>query len=315
MDTLYIVLRSMLIFVLLAVPGYILVKSKVAETTLSAQLSKVLISVGMPFLIISSVAKIRFDDKSVKILAVSALIGIIYHFVLILLSNFLKGNNSDKKNNGVSRFCMVFSNNGFFGLPLAMALFDSASLVITSVIIINIITNILMQTKGISMISGEKSKFSAKLFLNPLLIAFAIAVIANLSGIFDKIPETLTYSTYLSNLVIPMSMLIIGINLAKVDLKKLMINAKMYYVSFIKLIAVPSLIIAILFVLKIYLDVSDELMLGVFISFAMPTAGLAPAYAGIYGGDTEGAVCYTLGTTILSVITIPILYTILTCLL
>ena len=50
---------------------------------------------------------------------------------------------------------------------------------------------------------------------------------------------------------------------------------------------------------------------GEFIAFAMPTAGMASTFADTFNGDVEGAAIQTLGTTILSVISIPLLYTLL----
>jgi predicted permease len=45
-----------------------------------------------------------------------------------------------------------------------------------------------------------------------------------------------------------------------------------------------------------------------FIAFAVPTASLAPTFADQFGGDTNASVACTLGSTILSVITIPVLF-------
>ena len=53
---------------------------------------------------------------------------------------------------------------------------------------------------------------------------------------------------------------------------------------------------------------TNDLILGVFVAFAMPTAGLASTFSDEYKGDTEFAVIYTLGTTVLSVATLPLLY-------
>ena len=50
-------------------------------------------------------------------------------------------------------------------------------------------------------------------------------------------------------------------------------------------------------------------------AFAMPTAGLASTFADGFNGDTENAVAFTLGTTILSILTIPTLYWLLNLLL
>ena len=52
----------------------------------------------------------------------------------------------------------------------------------------------------------------------------------------------------------------------------------------------------------------ESIILGVFVAFSMPTAGLAATFADEFGGDTENAVIFTLGTTVLSVLTIPTLY-------
>ena len=50
---------------------------------------------------------------------------------------------------------------------------------------------------------------------------------------------------------------------------------------------------------------------GFFVAFAMPTAGLASTFADTYGGDTDSAVAFTLSTTMLSILSIPLLYGIL----
>ncbi len=315
MNPLFIVLKNVAIFVLLAVPGFILVKRKLVTNETSGALSKILVLVGMPFLIVTSVAKITFNAQSLLVIGLSALIGIIYHCFLMYISKYIAGKKLGEKNEGISRFCIVFSNNGFLGLPLAMAIFGSASLVLTSVIVINIITNILMQTVGVSIVSGEKQKFSFKILCNPLLIAFAIGILINVSGIIKIIPETVTYCTYLSNIVTPLSMLILGIQLGKVDIKKLFTTAKMYYISIVKLVAVPMLIVGVLLLVKVFVALPSQLVLGAFIAFAMPTAGLASTYASMYDGDVENAVYYTIGTTVLAVATIPLLYLILSLIL
>jgi predicted Na+-dependent transporter len=54
--------------------------------------------------------------------------------------------------------------------------------------------------------------------------------------------------------------------------------------------------------------VTPEVILGAFISFATPTAGLASTFADTHNGDSENAVAFTLGSTVLSVATLPLLY-------
>ena len=107
-----------------------------------------------------------------------------------------------------------------------------------------------------------------------------------------------------------LSMLVLGIKLAEIPLKKLFSSGKMYYVSAIRLLAFPVLCVALVLALQQipFLQISDDVVRAFFIAFAMPTAGLAAAFADQYKGDTENAVIFTLGTTVLSVATIPVLY-------
>jgi predicted Na+-dependent transporter len=70
-----------------------------------------------------------------------------------------------------------------------------------------------------------------------------------------------------------------------------------------------------LFALKFVLKIEDNMIFGFLIALAMPTAGLSSTFSDQYDGDTENAVVFTLGATILSVLTIPILYGLLNLLL
>ncbi len=315
MDAFLVILKNVLIFVALAVPGFILAKTKLMGEKESGVLSKLLVYVGMPFLIVSSVANIQFNGESLACIGFSALIGIGFHLFLIFISKYLTGK-GEKTKTGMERFCMIFSNNGFIGIPLAAAVFGQSSLVMTSLIVINILTNLIMYIWGTRMVAENPQPISwKKIVFNPLLIAFAIGVVINLTGVTKAVPETVKYSNYLSGLVTPLSMLIIGLKLGDVELKKFFTRAKTYYISAIKLVAVPVVIVGVLLLLRLVISVSDALIIGSFIGFAMPTAGLAPTYAKMYNGDEENALYYTLGSTILSVATIPLLYLLLTVIL
>ncbi len=310
MTALEIMLRNVIVFVLLAVPGVVLVKTKILKTEQSGVLSKVLMYIGMPFLILNSTLNVSFDGELLTTVLISAAFGVGYTMVCFFLSKPFTAMEKEEKTRGMMRFCSIFTNNGFLGIPLASAVFASQPLVLTCVIIINIITNALMYTLGIFLISGDKSTISLKkAFLNPVLIAFAVGLVCNLLGVKGYVPEISTYAGYLGNVVTPLSMLILGIKLGGVSLKPMFGNWKTYYVSAIKLVAVPAVVIALAFLLhSFWTAVSEEIILGLFVSFALPTAALATTFADGYDGDTENAVSFTLGTTLLSVATIPLLY-------
>ena len=103
-------------------------------------------------------------------------------------------------------------------------------------------------------------------------------------------------------------MLILGIKMATIRLRDLFAKARMYYVSLIRLIIFPVLGIILLKVVNVMLPITDGMLIGFFIAFACPTSGLATTFADQYDGDIENSVIYTLGSTLLSVISIPLLY-------
>ncbi|MBQ8374365.1 MAG: AEC family transporter [Clostridia bacterium] len=313
MDALWIMLKNVIVFVALAIPGFLLVKTKLLKQEQSGALSKLLTYVGMPFLILSStIEKIKFDGELLATIGIVAAIGVAYTFAMFFVSKPLTLMEKEEKTRGMMRFASVFSNNGFLGIPLAIAVFGADSMVLTVVIIINIITNILMYTLGIYLISGDKNTISLKkAFLNPVLIAFVIGIVLNLLNVKAYVPEISTYSTHFSNLVTPISMTILGMKMGGIKFSSLFSSWKTYYVSALKLVAFPTVIVALLFACKAIFAgglVDSDMILGVFVAFAMPTAGLASTFSDQYDGDTENAVAFTLGSTLLSIATIPLLY-------
>ena len=297
-----IMLRNVIIFVTLAVPGYILVKGKILRPEQSGVLSKLLMYLALPFMIFSGVVKnLTLNKESLLMLGVVALIGIAVIFGMFFVSAPLVKMEKNKKTRGMLRFCAVFANNGFLGIPLAVAVFGGDSPVF----------NVLMYTLGAYLTTGDKKNISVKkAFLNPVLVAFVLGCICNLLNVGKYVPEVITFSDHFSNIVTPISMTIIGMKLGATSFRALFRSGKLYYVSFLRLVLFPVAVTASMFILKaVPVNIPVEsIILGVFVAFSMPTAGLAATFADEFGGDTENAVILTLGTTVLSVLTIPTLY-------
>ena len=167
----------------------------------------------------------------------------------------------------------------------------------------------LLYTVGAYLISGDKQAISfKKAFLSPVLIAFILGIALNLLNVKTYIPEISTYSTHFSNIVTPISMTILGIKMAGVKFGAIFSNARMYFVSSVKLVLMPVLGVVLTLLWGWIFTVNADMVIGFFVAVAMPTAGLASTFADRYEGDMENAVSFTLGTTILSMATIPVLY-------
>ncbi len=315
MDALFIMLRNVILFVALAIPGWILIKAKILTEAQSGALSKLLMYVGMPFLILSStMSSITFSASTVTLILVSAVVGILCNLFMVLLSGPLTAGEKDQKVRGMMRFSASLSNNGFLGIPLAIAVFGADSPVMPILIVLNIITIIILYTVGIYLVSGDKGSMNLKkALLNPVLIAFFFGIVLNLLDVKSLIPEVSTYTDHFSSLVTPLSMVIIGMKLGGVKMAELFASGRTYTIAAIRLILFPVLLMVIFLPLaRIFGGFFDEsMLLAVFIAFSMPTAGLASTFADSFGGDTKSAVAFTLGSTLLSIVTLPLLYSLL----
>ena len=310
-------LIKVLVFVALAIPGYLLVKKKELTQAQSGALSKLLMYVGMPFMILKNCLneKMQFSGEPLRMMGVVAIIGIAYTFAIFFVSTPLTDMEKDEKTKGMMRFCSVFSNSGFLGLPLAEAVFGAGSKEVIVIIVLNIITNVLMYTLGVYLVSGDKNAMSLKkAFLNPVLIAFVIGVTVRLLDVKAYVPTEYYnsvegYINNLAGLVTPVSMIILGMKMGGVNFADLFKSWKTYYVSALKLVAFPLVIVAFALALKMVLPIiTKEVVVGIFLAFGTPTAGLASTFSDNYDGDTQNAVAFTLGSTLLSVITIPVIY-------
>ena len=321
MDAFIIMLKNVIVFVLLAVPGWLLVKTKILKSEQSGVLSKTLQYVGVPFLVVKCLMNVSFDSELLKVIFISALVGVAFTAILYLISYPLtkmeKGDDEKAgKARGMMQFCMICTNNGFLGIPLAEAVFGAQSLAVISLVIINIISLIFFNTFGIYLVSGDKSNISAKkTLLNPALIAFVIGIVCNLVKINEVLPETTTYVVNLSGLVTPLCMIILGMKLGDVPFKAMFSGWKTYYVAAVKLVFGPVLLTAITIACYYLFAMPQDVIFGAFLGFGLPTATLGIVFADNYGGDAEHGVVYTLGNTVLSVATIPLLYGLIVALL
>ena len=312
MEEFVIMLRNVLMFVALAIPGFLLVKAKRVMPKQSDVLSKLLVYLALPFMVFSGVVKnLTFDGDSLLMLGAIALIGMAVILGMFFVSAPLVKMEKNPKTKGIMRFCAMFANNGFLGVPLAYAVFGSDSPVFTVLIVVNIINNVLLYTLGAYLATGDKKNISVKkAFLNPVLVAFVLGCVCNLLGVGKAVPEVKTFSDYFSNIVTPISMTVIGMKLGAISFRTLFSSKKLYYVSFLRLVLFPVVITAAMLAIKPILGnlPAMEMILGMFVAFSMPSASLAVTFADEFGGDTENAVIFSLGTTVLSVVTIPTLY-------
>ena len=295
-----IVLNAMLVLLALMLVGFILYKLKLMTDEESKFLSKLVINVTNPALIIYSVLS-DTEERDIKKLGNIVLILILSFLFLFIISKLivtifrLKG-----IKNKTYQAMLSFANIGFMGIPLLSSIYGNKVMIYISIAIV--LFNLFIFSYGIFLLNPIKSKFKIKNLINTNIIA---AIIALLIYIFDiRIPNVLSdILKHTSNVTTFAAMVVIGATIASQPLKEIFLDYKVYIFSFIKLILLP-----ILMWLVFKNIVTDKLLFSVLIIITgMPIASTVTMLANEYNGDVEDVSKGTCITTILSVVTIPLI--------
>lgn len=196
---------------------------------------------------------------------------------------------------------VIFNNIAFMGFPIVAAAYGPDALLYSALFTLPFC--LLIYTYGIVLITenGEKKE---KLRIKSIFNIGVIAVIFALAMLFIKpdMPEfVITASKGVSNLTGPLSMMVIGISLAGMKLRDVFCDKTLWLFSFVKLLVIP--IIGTLIVIRL-LD-NDLLCHVCMVMLGTPVASMVVMLAQTYDADSELMSRGVALTTILSVITIP----------
>ncbi|MBO5926856.1 MAG: AEC family transporter [Clostridia bacterium] len=312
MEAFIVMFRNVLVFLALAVPGYLLVKLNIIKDKDTPPLSKVLVKVGLPALVFSNSLSMDLKGEATIKLAIVAIVTFIFILLTVILSSLFTKNFGDRSVQVTAKYAMSFSNSGFLGIPLATAVFG-VSPVLDYVVVCNVVCCVMLNTLGVYVFTGDKKVISLKrIFLNPTFIFFVLGILINLTGVLTYVPEISLFASHLSGVVTPISMMIVGIKFAEVKPLDIFKSKNMYVVSLVKLLIQPIMAVGLVLIINVFVPFSSAIILGLFMALSMPSPGTTSSFADMYDGDVDGSVIYTLGSTILSVITIPLLYNLLT---
>ncbi len=289
------------LFILMGI-GFFCGKKGFITDEFAKNLSWLVVNVATPAMILSA----GMNDEGIirgTSLAYGFMVALIVYAFLIALSfvilPLLRVPKGDKS---VYRVMTIFSNIGFMGLPIISAAYGAEALLYGA--LFQFPYNFLMYTYGIAAVRGDnpfEGKGTLKKILNPGIFSSLLAVVIYVSGI--AMPEFIKISAkHLSSLAAPLSMMVIGQSMIHIRLKELFGDARLLVFSLIKLIAVPILGVTLL-----RLFIHDEMLINVcYIMLATPIGSMTAMVAQQYGGNYELASKGVALSTLLSVVTIPL---------
>lgn len=295
------------LFVVVAL-GYAARKAGLMDDAFDGALSKLVIWVTCPALILDSVlgnAQLPSSDVVVQVLLVS--FGLFIPVTAIALA-FTRLAPMPEGQRGGHAFTITFSNVGFVGFAVSNAILGSQSLLYLS--IYNLAATLLIWTLGAWMISrsgtvrltrAEQLAYMRKNLLTPTMAACVLALVLALARVTDSGIIGYTCSL-LGDMTPPATMLIIGSTMAKYDVKTMLGNPWSYATSLVRLIVVPAVVYLVggLFVADAYVLAAITLV------SAMPAALVGTMMSIIYGGDLVSLSQDMFLTTALSLVTIPL---------
>ena len=294
-----VLLQQMGILFVYMMIGYVACKKEYFDQEFGKKLSWLVVNVANPMLAISAVVN-NEEQIAKKDFYVTVLLAIcFYAFFLILAQILPRLIGVQKSDIGVYKMMTTFNNIGFMGFPVIAAAYGNGALIYA--VPFSIIFNILCYTWGIQTLCGGGEKGNWKRIINIGTISGIISIVLFFMQI--PVPKMIcSLSAGLSNLTGPLSMLVIGISIAAMELKDLFTDVKLLKFALIKLLAVP--VAAMLFVCQV---IDNRLICEVFlVMMATPAASMCAMLSQQYGGDYELAAKGVALTTILSVVTMPI---------
>ena len=294
-----VLLQQMGILFVYMMIGYVACKKEYFDQEFGKKLSWLVVNVANPMLAISAVVN-NEEQIAKKDFYVTVLLAIcFYAFFLILAQILPRLIGVQKSDIGVYKMMTTFNNIGFMGFPVIAAAYGNGALIYA--VPFSIMFNILCYTWGIQTLCGGGEKGNWKRIINIGTISGIISIVLFFMQI--PVPKMIcSLSAGLSNLTGPLSMLVIGISIAAMELKDLFTDVKLLKFAFIKLLVVP--VAAMLLVCRV---IDNQLICEVFlVMMATPAASMCAMLSQQYGGDYELAAKGVALTTILSVVTMPI---------
>ncbi len=296
MEIVGLLFRQVLIMFVLMGIGYVAYRKKWVSDQGTKDIGKLLLNVAIPVIVISNFCVERTAEKTQDLLS-SGVISILCMLISIVLSVLLF-----HKNDRIAEFSAAFSNAGFIGIPLVQATFGSGAVFYISIMIVLI--NLLQWTYGVFTITDDRSVMDIrKVAANPIVISVLIGLILYFGNI--KLPSIVSsLFSSISSINTPLAMFSSGVYLAQSNLLDMVRRKRVYYVSLIRLLLIP---LAIILAFRLLPFGSEELKLAILCAAACPVGSNVAIFAQQYDKDYKSGVEYVCISTLLSILTLPLI--------
>ena len=282
--------------------GFIIVKANLLKAEDSKILSVIVLYLIIPCVIINAF-QVNYTKDTVQglliTLAASVLTQIILLIVISVSGKFLHLNE-------VEIASIYYSNSGNLIVPIVTFILGKEWVLYGCVFMS--IQLVFIWTHCKKIISRESTYDWRKIVLNINMISIAIGIVLFLTRIHLPAIINNTLSA-VGSMIGPASMIVTGMLLAGMDFKQIFANKRVYFVSFLRLIIIP--VIALFLIkcsqLSTFSSNGNKLMLIVFLAIITPSASTVTQMCQVYGNDSQYASAINVVTTLLAIVTMPLM--------
>jgi predicted permease len=297
-------IQEMLVLLVIAFVGFVMRRKKILPKETNNVLTQVILYITLPCLIIYSM-DIQFSMS--LFVDISWLLGLsIFALLCATITGYWmrKKAKLETEREGVYEAAIIFGNQGFMGYAIAFLLFGEVGVLYTAFFMIFFLFYV--WTYVIYVVARVDQKVTwRQLLLNPGVLATSIGFIVMVLP-FSWPPFFASVLVDIGTMTLPLSMILIGSLLAAIqydEFKRIMKNRYVWYAAGAKLLLIPLMLAPFL-----WLPVSTAVIGVSILVTATPSAPTVPMFAQRYGGDVTFASVIVATTTILCVVTIPLLY-------
>lgn len=298
-------LNQMLVLFIFMALGFFLNKKRLLPLDDSVVLSKLETYAFVPCLVFSVFYKYctveNFKQKWTYMLYGAAVMAVSMPIGIVLAKLFAKDGYLKK----IYTYSFAVANFSFMGNAVVLGVFGEK--VLFDYMIFTLPLNLYVYSIGTaSLTPTEKGgKLSVKTFVNPIFIALILGAVCGLLSV--PLPKFITTAISSAGACMsPLAMLLTGFVIGEYSLKTLASDKKVYLASVIRLIILPSAFMAVLLLLKTDKDIISVALCAT----AMPLGLNTVVFPAAYGGDTTPGAGMALVSHLISVITIPVMFSI-----
>ena len=282
--------------------GFIIVKAKLLKAEDSKILSVIVLYLVIPCVIINAF-QVDYTPQTVKGLLI-ALAGSVMTQVILLIVVSILGRVFHL--NEVEVASIYYSNSGNLIVPIVTFILGKEWVLYGCVFMS--VQLVFIWTHCKKIISRESTYDWKKIVLNINMISIAIGIILFLTRIHLPAIINNTLSA-VGSMIGPASMIVTGMLFAGMDFKQIFANKRVYFVSFFRLIIVP--VIALFLIkcsqLSTFSSNGNKLMMIVFLAIITPSASTVTQMCQVYGNNSQYASAINVVTTLLAIVTMPLM--------